>query len=126
MYKLNGRLYGCPVEAVSSFLGKKWVARIIWEIGKKQKHFSELKRALVGCSTKMLVQQLKMLVEIGIVENNKEVLENNEVSSIYFLTKKGESMLPILESIISWGNINLKKNKISYNSDKNNCNYFNK
>ncbi|VWL85095.1 winged helix-turn-helix transcriptional regulator [Oceanivirga miroungae] len=108
MYKLNGREYGCPVEAVSNFLGKKWVAQIICVIGNRQKHFSELKRSLEGCSTKMLSQQLKMLQELGIVENNKEILENNEVRSLYYLTEKGKTILPILEKIISWGDKNLE------------------
>ena len=36
MYSVDEIIYGCPVEALSSILGKKWVAEIIWQI-KEQK-----------------------------------------------------------------------------------------
>ena len=96
MYKVENDTYKCPVEALSNILGRKWVAEIIWGIKDNKVRFGELQRLLKGCSKKMLSQQLELLMENNII-----------VESTYYLSESGMLLLPILEKMISWGNINL-------------------
>lgn len=53
MYNIDDVIFDCAVEALSSILGKKWVAAIIWTINEKKVRFGELQRSLDGCSKKM-------------------------------------------------------------------------
>lgn len=106
MYKVENDTYDCPVEALSNILGRKWVAEIIWSIKNNKVRFGELQRSLKGCSKKMLSQQLELLMENNIIINDKKTM-NNIVESTYYLSESGMLLLPILEKMINWGNINL-------------------
>lgn len=110
MYSVDEMIYECPVEALSSILGKKWVAVIIWEIQEKKMRFGELQRAIEGCSKKMLIQQLDLLIEQGIIVNDKKEM-NNTVESTYYLSNSGLRLLPVMEKMIVWSNSNLICNK---------------
>ena len=80
--------------------------QIIWGIKDSKVRFGELQRLLKGCSKKMLSQQLELLMENNIIINDKKTI-NNIVESTYYLSESGMLLLPILEKMISWGNINL-------------------
>ncbi|CZR98497.1 MULTISPECIES: winged helix-turn-helix transcriptional regulator [unclassified Clostridioides] len=110
MYNIDDMIYDCPVEALSSILGKKWVAIIIWEIQKDKKRFGELQRAIPECSKKMLTQQLDFLIEQEIIVKKKRLV-NNIVESTYFLSESGLLLLPVMEKMIMWSNKNLNCDK---------------
>ena len=103
MYNVENLIYDCPVEALSSIVGKKWVARIVWEIQDNKIRFGELQRKIDGCSKKMLVQQLDLLVENNIVINNKKVVKNS-IESTYYLSKSGLELLHVIANMIKWSN----------------------
>lgn len=107
MYGVDDIIYECPVEALSSILGKKWVGSIIWALQKEKKRFGELERSISGCSKKMLSQQLELLIAQGIMVNDKKI-ENNTVESVYYLSEAGLLLLPVMEKMIGWSNENLK------------------
>lgn len=106
VYSIDDIIYNCSVEALSNILGKKWVAVIIWELQDKKMRFGELQRSIDGCSKKMLTQQLELLIENGIIINDKKI-NNNTVESTYYLSNSGLSLLPIMEKMIYWSNDNL-------------------
>lgn len=106
MYNIDDVIFDCPIEALSSILGKKWVAAIIWTINEKKVRFGELQRSLDGCSKKMLTQQLDLLISYKLVENDKK-MENNIVESNYYLSETGLSLLPVMKGMINWSNSNL-------------------
>lgn len=106
MFEADHIKYTCPVEALSSILGKKWVPNLIWNIRDGKKRFGELQREMEGCSKKMLTQQLELLIENEIVINEKSNT-NNVLESFYYLSEKGNTLLPIIEKMILWGQENL-------------------
>ena len=106
MYNVDEIIYDCPVEALSSILGKKWVASIIWNISDKRIRFGELQRNIEGCSKKMLIQQLEILIKNNIVINDKKIV-NNIVESTYYLSESGLSLLTVMEKMIVWSKSNL-------------------
>lgn len=106
-FQVEDIIYGCPVEALANILGKKWVATIIWQLKGEKKRFGELQRLVDGCTKKMLTQQLDLLINQGIVVNEK-VTQNNSVESTYYLSESGLLLLPLVENMIMWGNTNLR------------------
>ena len=106
MYDIDQETYDCPVEALSNILGKKWVAIILWQLQNNKMRFGELQRAVDGCTKKMLMQQLDLLISKQIVMNEKTV-KNNALESIYYLSDSGLGLLPILKSMMIWSDKNL-------------------
>ena len=106
MYNIDEIIYDCPVEALSTILGKKWVTIIIWELQNNKMRFGELQRAVEGCTKKMLIQQLDLLIKHNIVINDKKTYKNT-VESTYYLSESGLKLLPIMKNMIYWSNENL-------------------
>ena len=92
----------CPIQALGTIIGKKWVGKIIWILRNDKKRYGELQRMLSGCSKKMLSQQLELLIEYNIVVNEK-FEEDNKVESSYYLTPKGQELVPLIEKMMLWG-----------------------
>lgn len=106
MFTVDEIVYGCPVEALANILGKKWVATIIWKLQHNKMRFGELQRSIEGCTKKMLIQQLDLLITQGVIIKEK-VTMNNTVESTYYLSESGLLLLPLVENMIHWGNNNL-------------------
>lgn len=91
----------CPVELTALILGKKWIPTIIFTLKDSGLRLGELQR-LLGCSKKILIEQLNILILHKIVENRK-VYKGNSIESYYILTDCGEELLPILVDMKYFG-----------------------
>lgn len=91
----------CPVELTALILRKKWVPTIIFSLKDTELRLGELQRSL-GCSKKILIEQLNILVLHKIVENRK-VYKGNIIESYYSLTSCGDELLPILKDMKTFG-----------------------
>ncbi len=100
----------CPIQVLGIILGKKWIGKIIWSIKNNKKRFGELQRELKGCSKKVLSQQLEILINYGIVINEKHEI-GNSIESFYYLSQKGVELVPIIAMMINWGQDVMKCNK---------------
>lgn len=91
----------CPIRTTLEMLGGKWRLLIIGEIGRGHVRYGELKRAIPDISEKMLVQELKNLMENELVDrkNFGEVPPRVE----YSLTHKGKKALELIEPIKNFG-----------------------
>lgn len=87
----------CPIVGSIRIIGTKPRLTIIRYLSDGNKCFNDLKR-VCKISSKTLSQNLKYLIKVKIVAVKKE--KNKHV---YFLTKKGEEILPILEMFGKWG-----------------------
>jgi DNA-binding HxlR family transcriptional regulator len=87
----------CPIRTTLEMLGGKWKLLIIYQLSEERLRFSELKRQIPDISEKMLVQELKKLMDSGLVErvNYGEVPPRVE----YYLTETGKTALPVIESM---------------------------
>jgi DNA-binding HxlR family transcriptional regulator len=94
---------GCPVARTAQIIGNKWTPLIVRDLADGQRRFSELERSLVGISPKTLSERLKRLEEAAVIERHcfAEVPPRVE----YSLTKKGFALLPVIESMRSFGNL---------------------
>ncbi|BDD06492.1 winged helix-turn-helix transcriptional regulator [Aureibacter tunicatorum] len=101
-YKVDEQLYHCGTAATMSFIGGKWKCITLWYLRKEPKRFSELKSLLPDMTEKMLSLQLKALANDGLIAR-KSYGNKAPYVVIYNLTEFGESLIPVIETITSWG-----------------------
>src|SRR5215813_14121868 len=98
---------GCPLTAALTALGGKWKLIIIYWLAESPKHFAALRKAMPGISQKVLTQQLRELVNDGLV--NREPKGAVPAPVEYSLTDYGQSVLPLVEDVRRWGRAHLSR-----------------
>ncbi|MFY0546408.1 winged helix-turn-helix transcriptional regulator [Brevibacillus sp. H7] len=92
----------CPkYEGAMNILGKRWTGLIIHVLLRGACRFKEIREMVPQMSDKMLSERLKELEELGILE--RKVYPEIPVRIEYELTKKGQELRPVIESIQAWG-----------------------
>ena len=91
----------CPVETTLLLIGNKWKVLILRDLLDGTKRFGELKRSIGSVSQKVLTQQLRAMEEDGLV--HREVYAEVPPRVEYSLTELGESLKPILDTMLNWG-----------------------
>jgi DNA-binding HxlR family transcriptional regulator len=91
----------CPVCRTADIVCGKWTLLVIRDLADGRSRFCELERSLEGISPRTLSLRLRSLEEEGIVERRTypEVPPRVE----YALTEKGRALVPIIESMRSYG-----------------------
>jgi DNA-binding HxlR family transcriptional regulator len=87
--------YTCPLEITHDIIKGKWKPIIIWTISGGRKSLSGLQHSINGISQKMLLEQLKELINYKIVE--KKSFPGFPLKVEYFLTPHGKKLLSALE-----------------------------
>lgn len=98
---------GCPLTAAVAAIGGKWKLIVIYWLAESPKHFAALRRAMPGISQKVLAQQLRDLVADDIVHRGPTGAVPAPVE--YSLTEYGRSLMPLVESVRSWGRQHLER-----------------
>ncbi|WP_304413177.1 helix-turn-helix domain-containing protein [Paucisalibacillus sp. EB02] len=90
----------CPrFEKAMQIISKRWVGLILFELLEGPRRFSEMESNL-PISGRLLSDRLKMLEKEGIV--NRNIYSEFPVRIEYTLSKKGESLRPVIEDIQGW------------------------
>lgn len=91
----------CPVATTVSLIGSKWKLLIIRNLLVRPWRFNELKRDLDGISQKVLTDSLRSMEDDGLIIRTvyPEVPPRVE----YSLSSLGQSLKPILDSMVEWG-----------------------
>lgn len=90
----------CPVQIFLDVMGSKWRILILRDLFSGTKRFGELLRS-VGCSQKVLTDNLKDLCEKGIV--SREAFPTIPPRVEYSLTELGRTLRPVLKAVAKWG-----------------------
>jgi len=98
---------GCPLTAALAAIGGKWKMIIVYWLAESPKHFAALRRAMPGISQKVLSQQLRELVNDGLVEREPHGVVPAKVE--YSLSAYGRSVLPLIESVRTWGRNHMER-----------------
>ena len=96
------------IEEAIRKLDGRWKLVILFNLfGGKTLRFSDLERAILGISQKMLTQQLRQLERDGIVTRivHAEVPPKVE----YHLTEWGQSLCPALDKLLTWAGNNRRR-----------------
>lgn len=91
----------CPLEYGLEVFGGKWKSRIICLLArKKMLRYNELKIELIDITDAVLSKTLKELIKDSIVK--REQYNEIPVRVEYSLSRKGKSVIPVLEEILKW------------------------
>ena len=91
----------CPVVTCFQLFGNKWKICVIQQLEVRPFGFNELRRAISGISQKVLSSNLKEMEAAGLI--NSEVVPETPVRTEYSLTELGASLMPLIESMVTWG-----------------------
>lgn len=98
---------GCPLTAALAAIGGKWKLIILYWLAESPKHFAGLRQVMSGISQKVLTEQLRELVNDGIVKREPQGAIPAPVE--YSLTEYGQSVLPLVEDVRLWGREHLER-----------------
>ena len=79
----------------------KWRLYIIYQLGTEARRYGELRRMIPEVSEKVLIQELKALTNLGVIE--KKAYSDVPPRVEYSLTAKGKHVLPTLIDLTSIG-----------------------
>lgn len=87
--------YTCPLELTHDMIKGKWKPIILWRLRLGETSLSQLEKDINGITQKMLLEQLKELMEYELVD--KKVFDGYPLKVSYFLTEdRGVKMLEAL------------------------------
>jgi DNA-binding HxlR family transcriptional regulator len=101
----------CPIRTTLELIGGKWKLLILHQLQAKPLRLSQLKSQIPDITEKMLVQELKTLVDSGLVtrRNFGEVPPRVE----YSLTESGRHVGPLIEAMIQFAQAYLTESATS-------------
>ena len=91
----------CPVATTVALIGSKWKLLIIRNLLQRPWRFNELKKNLEGISQKVLTDSLRSMEEDGLI--TRTVYPEVPPRVEYALSELGQSLKPILDSMVEWG-----------------------
>lgn len=112
----------CPLEYGLEIFGGKWKSRIICLLAEKEVlRYSSLRKEMTNITDAVLAATLKELTEDGIVQRRQfdEIPPRVE----YYLSDKGKSVVPILQSICRWSGAYHKEDSEHILSQCQKCDY---
>ena len=92
----------CPIESSIREIGGEWNFILIRYLMTRSMGFNELLREAKGISSKTLSNNLKALVNRGIVK--REVVSTQPFNVLYSLTDKGLALNEVIDLLGKWGN----------------------
>ncbi|MNP01310.1 HTH-type transcriptional activator HxlR [compost metagenome] len=97
----------CPATFAFNVISGKWNLPILAILSENDNiRYNELKRRLHGITGTTLTNSLRDLIEYGIIhrEQYNEVPPRVE----YSLTSSGKELVPLIESVVEWGQRNIR------------------
>ena len=110
--EIRDALYpNCPIRNVLSRVGDKWSMLVLFTLeSNNSQRFKELQRNIPDISQKMLTATLKTTLKMLEADGLILRVAFSEIPPRveYSLTKKGESLLPLINNLISWASDNME------------------
>lgn len=98
----------CPLEYGLKVFSGKWESRIICTLAKKGNlRYSELRDEMKNITDAVLASTLKKLIADDIV--HRKSYDEVPPHVRYYLTKKGNSLVPVLQHICKWSEVYYKE-----------------
>lgn len=90
-----------PMVHCLSLVGGKWKLLILYVINAGSNRFGAMQREIPGITKQMLTQQLRELENDGIL--HRKIFAEIPPRVEYTITKRGRSLLPIVDAMQAWG-----------------------
>jgi DNA-binding HxlR family transcriptional regulator len=112
----------CPLEYGLEIFGGKWKSRIICVLAEKGTlRYSALRKEMSNITDAVLASALKELISDDIV--HRKSFDEIPPRVEYCLTEKGNSVVPILQSICRWSGAYHKENNENTMAQCKKCDY---
>lgn len=98
-----------PVDYTMRMIGGKWKPIVLYLISNNINRFGLLKRGIPEISKQMLTKQLRELEKDGLI--TRKIYAEIPPRVEYFISEKGYSIFPIIDSMYSWGEKNMQFDK---------------
>jgi DNA-binding HxlR family transcriptional regulator len=95
-----------PVDYTMQTIGGKWKPIVLYLISKDINRFGLLKRGIFEISKQMLTKQLRELEADGLII--RKIYAEIPPRVEYFISEKGYSIFPVIDSMYSWGEQHMK------------------
>jgi len=92
---------GCPIEVCAEIIRGKWKGMILYVLFTGTKRHHELRKLIPNATQRMLTTQLRELEDDGLV--NRKAFAQVPPKVEYSLSKLGESLKPIIDTMFDWG-----------------------
>jgi DNA-binding HxlR family transcriptional regulator len=92
----------CPIAAVLDILGDRWTLLVVRDLLCGKSQYKDFAASPEKIATNILADRLQRLVQHGLVERYAPA-QSLSGRDAYRLTKKGETLLPVVESMKEWG-----------------------
>lgn len=100
----------CPILYALQIIGQKWKLPILWYLHEqKNTRYNELKRRIPGITNIMLTKSLRELESAGLVY--RTIYETIPPKVEYGLTETGQNLLPTLNELYKWGEMQMNKKR---------------
>lgn len=109
-------MFYCPIDALLSLIGGKYKSVILYNLLKRRRRYSELRRLVPRATPKVLTQQLRELERDGLI--SRTVYPEVPPRTEYAVTDYGRTLSPILEAMHRWGHTYMKDRILPDGSEK--------
>jgi DNA-binding HxlR family transcriptional regulator len=99
---------GCPVTAFQKIVSGKYKLRIMWDLKNGPLRYGEIRSGLrqgagesKEIAPRVLSRELKALAASGLIDRRDYGVVPPKVE--YRLTRKGQSFVPVIDTIRAWG-----------------------
>lgn len=93
--------YYCSLELAMDLIGGKWKTMMLFHLKDGALRSGELQRTMIGIANKMFTQTARELEKDGLIKRIIHPVIPPKVE--YKLTRKGQSVLPIIMLLADWG-----------------------
>ncbi|WP_338786057.1 winged helix-turn-helix transcriptional regulator [Metabacillus sp. FJAT-53654] len=94
--------YNTGINIFMNIVGGRWKCLILFYLSQKATRTKEFYELMPGITQKVLTEQLKQLERDGLVY--REVYKEVPPKVEYSLTELGNSFVPVLNTMCTWGN----------------------
>jgi len=108
MYQFKGKEYPCCTSLTMGVIGGKWKTAILYFLIDETLRYNELRKKMPTVTERTLSLQLKALEEDGIIKR-KVYTSKPPLKVEYSLTDLGKTLIPLIHSIVDWGNSVVEK-----------------
>lgn len=110
MINYKGKEYPCCTSLTMGLIGGKWKTVILYHLTSGRLRYNELRKSMPTVTERTLSLQLKALEEDGLIAR-KVFNKKPPLKVEYALTKFGETLIPLVQSIADWGDKTIKYNR---------------
>ncbi|WP_339746786.1 helix-turn-helix domain-containing protein [uncultured Maricaulis sp.] len=96
---------GCPIASTLDLVGDRWTLVILRDLINGKRRFTDFLTSPERITTNVLTDRLGQMEQAGLI--TRTAYQTRPPRFEYRLTAKGEGLLPVIQEMCRWANINM-------------------